>query len=354
MSLDFLREHRGRRLRPDPALFDFDEDDEAPLVGEEPVDLDVETPRAEWAPVDVLRATGAEGLLPIRFVDGCHRGQTVAWVQDGAGHPLPVMLAEVGGVCLRAEGDGRGRTLRRECALVERVVTMVVDPFPWHEVESFAVALRQLGLRLVPASPPRDEDDRPYLSFDFDLMRQRTRNRSVYEMELLEEVALAQDPHSPTLVDGLLQKRFHGLGRKDVPVVGLVKTHGQDYLHEQGWRVFFALLPGQRTPVFRVPHENLPVVSWYLRLGGGEPDADSPAWGVVRVELTEAFWRTRPAPSAYVDALSAWLFESRCRQAGYARAAVSVEPIVQAEQSLSSLLSPPEYLKSWFYRQTGI
>jgi hypothetical protein len=353
MSLDFLREHSGRRLRPDPSALGSggdDEDDEAPLVGEEPVGLDVEMPRAQWGPVDALHDAGAAHLLPIRFVDGCHRGQTVAWVQDADGHPLPVMLAEVGGVCLRRHG----RALRRECAFVERVVTMVIDPFPWHEIEAFAVALRAVGLRLVPASPPKDDNDKPYFSFDFELMRKRTQNRANYEMEVLEEVAIAQDPHAPTLIDGRLGPRIHGLERKDVPVVGVVKTHSGEYLHEQGWRTFYALRPGQRTPAFRIPHKDLPVISWFLRLTDGGREADSPAWGIVRAELTEQFFQTLPDPRAYISALSAWLFQVRCRRADYTRAPISLEPIVQAEESLSSLLSPPEYLKSWFYRQTGI
>lgn len=345
MGLDFLRQYQGRRLRPVlPPLFDEAEPDDA---GEEPAELDLERPPAEWQPIEALRAAGAEHLLPCRFIDGCHRGQTVAWVQDAAGFPVPVMLAEIGGVCV-----GRhGRTLRREFEIVERVVTMMIDPFPWHEVESFAVALRDLGLRLIPAKLPDDDLGRPGPSFDFSLMRMRTMNRSNYEMQTLEELALAQDPHRPSLVDGGLRHRVHGLPA-GVPVVGLIKTHRERYLHEQGWRTFYALRPGERTPAFRIPNDALPVVSWYLRLTAG--DGELPSWGVVRVEITDAFFRTLPDPPAYINALSAWLVELRCRRDGYARAAVSLEPIVHAEESLHALMSPPDYLKAWFYRHTRI
>ena len=352
MGLEFLHQYCGQRLRPDPALLNLPREDDSPLVDEEPVDLDLELPREKWKPLDSLQATGTEHLLPIRFVDGCHRGQTVAWVQDIEGHPVPVMLAEVGGVCMRGQGCGRTRSLQRECVVVERVVTMVIDPFPWHEVESFAIALKEFGFRLLPVQPLRDEHDRPFLSYDFELMRRRTQNRSNYEMEVLEEVALAQDPHTPTLADGRLHPRMHGLS-PSIPVVGVIKTHREDYLHEAGWQTFYRLQPGQRTPAFGIPQKALPVVSWYLRLGTGE-DADSPAWGIVRIEITAAFFQTLSDPFAYIHALSAWLIQVRSRQADYGRSPISLEPIVRAEASLNSLLSPPDYLKAWFYRHTGI
>ena len=98
--------------------------------------------------------------------------------------------------------------------------------------------------------------------------------------------------------------------------------------------------------------KGLPVVSWYLRLVGG--NHDGPAWGVVRVEVTETFFHTLPDPIAYLDALSAWVVELRCRRTDYDRAAISLEPIVQAEESLRALFTPPDQLKWWFYRATGL
>ena len=58
------------------------------------------------------------------------------------------MLAEIGGVCM----DRDGRDLRRSFQVVERVVALAVDPFPWHEVEDFAIALAESGFRLLPVS----------------------------------------------------------------------------------------------------------------------------------------------------------------------------------------------------------
>ncbi|MBW3597268.1 MAG: hypothetical protein KY475_08340, partial [Planctomycetes bacterium] len=250
------------------------------------------------------------------------------------------------------DSDEALRVLRRAFATVERVVTMITDPFPWREVESFAVALRSIGLRLLPATPPTDETGRSRPSFDFELLRRRTEYRSTYEMATLEELALHQDPHRPSLADGRLESRVRTLELRAIPAVGLIKTHRENYLHPQGWRAFYDLAPGQRTPTFVIPSQRLSVVSWYLRLSGG--DDDGPTWGVVRVEMTEAFFQSLPDPWPYVDALSAWLVELRCRRAGYDRAPISLAPIVQAEESLRSLFSPPDYLKWWFYRETGL
>ena len=189
-------------------------------------------------------------------------------------------------------------------------------------------------------------------SFDFELMRRRTHNRSNYEMATLEELALNQDRHRPSLIDGVLEPRVRGPELRASPIVGLIKTHRENYLHPHGWRTFYDLTPGQRTPSFLLPSPNLPVVSWYLRLTAG--DAEGPTWGVVRVEISQDFFRTLPDPFAYIDALSAWLVELRCRRPDYDRSAISLEPIVQAEESLRALFTPPDQLKWWFYHATGL
>src|SRR5262249_2816351 len=146
--------------------------------------------------------------------------------------------------------------------------------FPWHEVESFAVALRdaepRLQLRLLPVALPKvnAEGEERRASYDFETMRKQTQNRSNYEMEVLEELSLCQAPGIPSLVDGRLEPR---LKRKDLqmcPVVGVIKQQREGYLHPAGWQTFFDLKPGERTPVFGLPSNAVPVVSWYLKLSG--------------------------------------------------------------------------------------
>jgi hypothetical protein len=348
MGLDFLQHYGGRRLRPyaeqpplDSPAADGDGQEPKP-----PVQLDLECPLEDWRPLPAEGPVDPDAL-PRRFIDGCHAGETIAWLQDDLGHPIPVRLAEVGGVCMRAEG----RTLRREFALVERAVSMIVDPFPWHEVEGFATALVDSGMRLLPAALPLLEEERRGLTYDFERMREQTRVRSQYEMEVLEELALCQDPDTPSLVDGRLG-RFQQADLSRFRLVGVIKQQRESYLHARGWQVLYRLEPGQRTPAFRVPSKHLPVVSWYLKLHGAR--GALPNWGVVRVEISEDHFEREGLAFGYLDRLSSALLHLRCRQGSYARSPVSLEPIVRAEESLKSLFSSLEMLAQRFYHLTGL
>lgn len=349
MSLDFLLHYGGRRLRPyieQPPLdsrADFGQDeDEGPSVA-----LDFELPLDDWQPRSVTAATVDPAAMPQRFIDGCHSGETVAWLQDAANHPIPVRLAEIGSVCMHIEG----RALRREFALVERVVSLIVDPFPWHEVETFATALTEMDLRLLPATLPKIDEERRGPTYDFERMREQTRIRTQYEMEVLEELALCQKLNGLSLLDGRLGRvQFRDLARYDV--VGVIKQQRENYLHPPGWEVLYRLEPGQRTPAFRLPSKHLPVVSWYLKLDGAH--GAMPNWGVVRVEISCTHFERQRYSFDYLDRLSNALLHLRCRQGSYARAAVSLEPIVRGEESLKSLLTSPSTLAQRFYHLTGL
>ncbi len=350
MGLDFLRHHGGRRLRPylqQPAL-DAPEtaDGQDPTTAVARVQLDLEMPAEDWRVLSVGGPADPD-VLPRRFIDGCHAGETIAWLRDEVDHPIPVRLAEVGGVCMRAEG----RTLRREFAHVERVVAMIVDPFAWHEVEAFATALAEQGLRLLPATPPLLEEQRRGLTYDFERMREQTRLRTQHEMDVLEELALCQDPDTPSLVDGRLG-RFQQVDLARFRIVGVIKQHRENYLHARGWQVLYTLEPGQRTPAFRLSSKDLPVVSWYLKLHGAR--GELPNWGIVRVEIGEEHFARERFDFGYLDRLSSGLLHLRCRQGAYARAPVSLEPIVRAEESLKALFSSVGTMAQHFFHLTGL
>src|SRR5690606_32038378 len=99
-------------------------------------DLSIEQAAAEWEPINVRSATIPRpwGYRPLRFIDGKDVGRTVAWLQSRDGYPVPVRLSEIGAVVMR-DVDGQ---LRREFSMVEKVVSLVVDLFPWDEIEAFA------------------------------------------------------------------------------------------------------------------------------------------------------------------------------------------------------------------------
>lgn len=349
MSLDFFLQYGGRRLRshveqpPLDSPADFADGEE----GEKSVALDFETPPDEWQPRSVDDAVLDPASVPQRFIDGCHSGDTVAWLQDAANHPIPVRLAEIGGVCMRIDG----RSLRREFALVERVVSLIVDPFPWHEVETFAAALAEMELRLLPASLPKNDEGLRSPTYDFARMREQTRIRTQYEMEVLEELALCQELGVLSLIDGRLGRvQRPDLARFDV--IGVIKQQRENYLHPRGWEVLYRLEPGQRTPAFRLPSKHLPVVSWYLKLDGVH--GALPNWGIVRVEISCTHFERQRCHFRYLDRVSHGLWHLRSRQGSYARSAVSLEPIIRGEESLKSLLTSPATLAQRFYHLTGL
>ena len=156
-----------------------------------------------------------------------------------------------------------------------------------------------------------------------------------------------------TLVDGRLEPRAGAFDRVHDPVIGLVKSHWRNYLHSQVWRVFYGLLPGQRTPAFRIHARNLDVVSWYVRLEGGR--GELPNWGVVRIEIAAPFFeQTLDTDWTFVDTVSRVVCDYRCRDDTYGRAPVSLAPIQRAEESLGALFTQADHLIARFYHLTNL
>lgn len=359
MGWDFLVNNGGRRMR-DPG-------EQPVLLGDAALQVEdsgvaaargYEREESDWKPLDVADGSELAGwdLRPVRYVDGKDVGQTVAWLRSPEeGYPVPVRLSQIGAVVMRDVGGG---LQREDSPRVERVVSLMVDFFPWEEVESFAAALQAAGFRLLACrQPPRDTN-----WFDFERMRKTTQNRSNDEMIRLERLALGRESGTPTLVDGRLEPRFGAFDEAQDPVVGLIKTHSENYLHPQGWRTLYALQPGQRTPVFQLtrrpepadegepgPAESQPIISWYLRLVGG--DGELPNSGIVRLEIPEPCFRERLSRDwGYVNRVSRSVLECRCRDRSYGRAAISIYPIQRAEESLGALFSDLDALISRFYR----
>lgn len=351
MGLDFLRNHGANRVQSEvlqPFMIGDDEEET-----DESVEHSYEVGADEWQPRDVVpqQAVANWPLRPIRFVDGSDKGRTVAWLRSPVqGYPVPVRLAEIGAVVLR-ESEG---VLKREWDVVQRVVALMTDLFPWDEVERFAIALRQYDIRLLPCSAPqRGATSEGGYSYEFERMRKTTTNRSMEEMSRLEAQALSLDSNVPTIVDGRLEPRVSAFDRETSPVVGLIKTHRKAYLHRRGWQVFYDLRTGQRTPAFLLRGRNLAVVSWYLRIDGAR--GEMPNTGVVRMEVPQRFFeRTIGRDSSHLDRLSRIVCDYRCHDRNYERAAISIYPIQRAEEKLGALFTPRDTLISRFYRLTGL
>jgi hypothetical protein len=311
-------------------------------------------PAAAWAARVVSESPARAGEYPVCFIDGSIYSQPVLCLRAPEGWPIPNLVAEVGAVALRLEG----RRFTRVFAAIDRLLCFVADPFPWDEVERFAVAIQnnpRLEARLVLGNMPREGNP-----FDYEVMRQQAYHRCEQDMLNAERLAMNVDPDVPTLVDGKLAGRIGKQAAAKRPLlVGIVKRTPPD-LHPEGWRTLLTLRPGQRTPVFKLTgmsgttEADMPTASWFLKLAGGPSLA--PNWGFVRVDIPWVQFAPRPDHDrfAFVGRLSRWLMDARCRAESYARMPVSLDPIVRAEESLKPLFSPLPVLVNRLYRQAGL
>lgn len=288
------------------------------------VELDYEMPRHRWTPID---SGGESALLPVRFIDGTIVSRLVGSLTvDGRQRPL--IASSIAAAALEL----RGRTLSRAQGAISRTVLSVYrDGIDAADLECAGVALREHGVTLL----LRDMDSGPR---DFDTLRMSTRNRAMDEMEACEREILLQDPTVPALVDGLLERRLVRVPNKAIPVAGLVKRHAATYLPGDLQEMLYRMQPGQRSPAFLMEIDNVALVSMYLRLAS--PPGASPSYGVVRVTTPLAYleeWHPEAARWGHLSALAAYLYRLRHRDEGYDRAAISIEPIVRAEEHLKAI-----------------
>ena len=124
----------------------------------------------------------------------------------------------------------------------------------------------------------------------------------------------------------------------------MVKQVLRHYLPAPLTSLLYELAPGERTPAFLLETQNAQLISWYLRLGEGP--MMGPGQGIVRLSIPlEYLEREFPTPgerTRELSGVSSWLRQIRCREDSYPRAAVSLEPIVRAEEQLHTLVPPLE------------
>lgn len=371
-DIEFVRNYGGQRVEQDfvlPPLFEQSKnEDESETDGDESenrFERSIEIDEKDWRAIKPQPSIAWRqqdfAQRPIQFVDGKDVGQTVARVRGLLGYLVPVRLAQIGSVVMRIkDGD-----LRREFVQMERVIAMDTTPFPWEEVETFALALGKHDFRLLPTVKLDEE-----LSFDYEQMRRATVRRTAQEMSVLEEFAVAQDNSIPTIVDGNLKSHEGGFDTTISPVFGVVKTYRKTHLHRLGQQILYSLETGERTPAFSFEYDvstrgaelksRLPIVAWYVRICSS--DGNAPNLGLVRVEVSQKWFdaqgyetnRVGSTGADFINQLSRTIFEYRCRQNNYRRAAISLQPIVRAEESLGALFTARKSLQSNFYRSVGL
>lgn len=333
LASTFARYHT-RRINDYPFLPVFpgdelEDDVVAPEEGE--VERDYELPLDHWHAIPALEP-GSD--MPRRFVDGTIVARTVGALTDAQGRERPLLMAIVGAAALELED--RNLVRRPHDYEMDTVLAIIAKGMRRDDLDLIAGEMTLLGVRILEL-PARS------LSTDFELARTHTFDGARDEMLEAERRLVVSCLDRSTLVDGLLEDRLEGLDSWDVPVVGVVKRllRIRNHLHQAGMNLVYSLKPGERTPAIVLqthprPYTFRSVLSWFLRLHGGDDVA--PSWGVVRVSLPlEYFEGSLGGDFETISRLSGWLYALRCRDRSYQRMPVSLEPIVRVEEHMRAL-----------------
>ena len=218
------------------------------------LNLDLETPSAQWRPVDPDPAIVLPGT--VLFVDGVRRIDARIWVHGTRPQPVPGLAASFAAGLVSCDGAARISAVAVERGLFTAAA------------EAAGITARRVSYPARLAAGPAFEQ----LSL---ALQQRLTSAEVD----LAVAYRAQNPATDDLlvVDGPLRGRTH----LDC-AVGYIKTHHASYLPPEQAAVVAALRPGQRTPAFTMG-TSWRRTSWYLQL----PRTSGVPWsGVVRLECS--------------------------------------------------------------------
>jgi hypothetical protein len=226
------------------------------------------------------------------FLDGTQKVQVV-------GHRvgLPIVIGTVS-AAVRVRVDRRMTTWGDELPRVERKFYLPLRYLP--ALTDLAADAAQASWQIVDTSTADKSGEYP--SQHPAVLLERATRAVEQEREQLEDrmaEAWCARGNSPIFIDG-------GISRcKSVAsspfAVGVVKSHHTLYVEGDALGIVLGLRKGERTSVFRVsPRSRNSVMSWYLRLRGGE--GRDPLWGLVRVEVAE-----RERASDRANEISRWI-----------------------------------------------
>lgn len=258
------------------------------VAGTERADL-VEDTELQAHPVP----TGGAALIPatVSFLNGIERWSVRAY--DGV---LPIVDAYVAAAVRRRDAPSQGG-LR---TTFERHRAFAVAP-----VGRMTPALRHVLAAAVPDIEPIDGElaGQPlqYLEKVESTVR---RVRAHLERELAEASTGSLGAEEWLILDGLLS-RSPGVARHP-RALGVITSHGVQFLEGRGLERALTLPAGRRTSVFAVRggHTRTEVYSWYLRLWPWE--GNDLLYGLLRIEA-----RAHPDTVARASELSGWLWAER-------------------------------------------
>ena len=229
------------------------------------------------------------------FLDGTQKVQIV-----GHHGGMPIVIGTVS-AAVRVRVNRRMTTWGRQPPRVERKIYLPLRYLPeLAEIRMMSADAAQASWQIVDTSTADGNGEYP----------------SQHPAVLLERAARAVDQQREQLEDGLAEA---WCARGEAPLfidggisrsasvassscaVGVIKSHRALYVEGDALRIVLGLRKGERSSVFRVsPRSRSSVMSWYLRLRGGE--GRDALWGLVRVEVAE-----RDRPSDRANEISRWV-----------------------------------------------
>ena len=223
------------------------------------------------------------------FLDGIQQWKVIGY--DGV---QPVAIAYVAAAVRRRGSDRRLST----AAWAAR--ELVIAPAPVLGAERRA-AVEAAGLELVAVDV--DAVTQPAQVLEA-LRREVHRARAGLERKLGEQVAAGLGGGDWLVVDG--QLAVSAALAKHARVIGVIKSHGAQFLSGRHLERALTVPAERRTSVFRVRggHGRTEVDSWYQRLWPWE--GRDLHYGLIRVEVSRG-----PDPGARAQAISGWLQAER-------------------------------------------
>jgi hypothetical protein len=282
------------------------------------VELEVEVPMEEWAPIDPSPVSPPEAVL---FVDGVRRIDARVWIDDPAGmNSASIGLCAsyaAGVVCCCA---GRAHVVATDVRRGVFTVASEAGDIP-------------TSAGVYQAFRSAAKEDKPLAVVLSSALQEQLAEA---ELDTAGEARRAIAGHVGSdllVVDGPLSGRTH-LPR----AVGFIKSHQTTYLPGELNAMVGRLGPHQRTPVFLmgttwVRH------SWYLRL----PSVGGPPWsGVVRVEAAPHLGRAEVAELANLTQSVLGRFASVAYKDS--RAPQNLYPIAGLERDLRHRLGDQQFV----------
>lgn len=243
----------------------FDIDDTALVESTARVEVNIEMPEAQWAPVAPGSASWTPGA--VLFVDGVRRIDARVWLDPtdtGQMPTLSICASIAAGVVCCCPGRAHVASSVQQRLLVTTSLdaqNLVTGAATWHALTTPAGTDTALLVLLSQAVQRRLGDIEVLTALD--------------ARSALDEHGLTGE--DLLVVDGPLRNRTH-LPRS----LGFIKTHRSEYLPPALNSVVGALAPGERSPVFLLG-SSWDRHTWYLRLPTG---SRAPWAGIVRIECS--------------------------------------------------------------------